>query len=123
MARYEIERPQYTIHPGRGHVRIDNMSIENHSAVMVLSALVEFDGRDGGTPTLEGITGIVNGDLHAKGQLYPEGTVIIQTEGRDDMAEHVDAWFQNYYSKVYEKLSLSTDALSKALKRGRKSKE
>jgi hypothetical protein len=115
MASYEIERPQYTIRAGEGHVRIDDMLPERHSAIMVLSSLVDFDGTDGDGQTLEGITGIINGDIRNKGQLYDTGTVIIQTEGRDDMAEHVDAWLQNFYMTFEQQLQLSTAALSSAL--------
>lgn len=111
----DLERPQYRIRSGDGHVRIDHMSPEHHRAITVLSALIEFDDGTTGDPALEGITGIINGDIHNKGQLYSEGTVIIQTEGRNDMAEHVDAWLQNFYMTIEQQLQLSTTALSKAL--------
>lgn len=111
MASFHSERPQYELHNGKGHVRLDRVLQRDLLALIGPGGLVVSHSESHRTYAIEGVTGIV-----FAGQLYPEGTFIIQTEGRDDMGEVVNEWIQNYFNGeqgIYASRKLTEDALRK----------
>jgi len=101
------ERSKYELRPGEGHVRLNGVSQADLITLFSPGGLVRPGRYDQPrTFNIEGVTGIV-----MAGKLYPEGTLIIQTEGRDDMGEAVDTWLKEYFAKIDATRKVSENAL------------
>jgi hypothetical protein len=112
MANFQSERPRYDLRSGQGAVRLDNLSQADLLTLLGPSGLVRSGGHEKlRTFALEGVTGVV-----FKGELYPEGTFIIRTEGLEDRGESVHEWIQDYFNGeqgIYASRKLTESALKK----------